>query len=87
MIDASDTEKAAMAAALRPLGDYVVALGVERPLAAYSRDEILTLVEIVVDAFQAHLFEAAEREAERESALFSHLERRRVSPLSNGDPF
>lgn len=87
VIDATDTEKAAMAAALRPLGDYVVALGIERPLAAYSRDEILTLVEIVVDAFQAHLLEVAEREAEREAERLRHLDRRRASPLPNGDPF
>lgn len=87
MIDATDTEKAALAAALRPLGDYVVALGVERPLAAYSREEILTLVEIVVDTFQAHLLEVAEREAEREAERFRHLDRRRASPLPNGDPF
>lgn len=87
VIDATDTEKAALAAVLRPLGDYVVALGVERPLAAYSREEILTLVEIVVDAFQTHLLEAAEREAEREAALFAHLDRRRAAPRSNGDPF
>lgn len=87
MIDATETEKAALAAALRPLGDYVVALGVERPLAAYSREEILTLVELVVDAFQAHLLEAAEREAEREAARFAHLDRRRAAPLPNGEPF
>lgn len=87
MIDATETEKAAMAAALRPLGDYVVALGVERPLAAYSREEILTLVEVVVDSFQAHLLEAAEREAEREAELFRQLDRRRAAPLPNGDPF
>jgi hypothetical protein len=87
MIDATETEKAALAAALRPLGDYVVALGVERPLAAYTREEILTLVELVVDAFQAHLLEVAEREAEREAALLAHLERRRTPRLPNGDPF
>lgn len=87
MIDATDTEKAALVAALRPLGDYVVALGVERPLAAYSREEILALVEIVVDAFQAHLLEVAEREAEREAALFAHMERRRAPPSPHGDPF
>jgi hypothetical protein len=87
VIDATDTEKAAIAAALRPLGDYVVALGIERPLAAYRRDEILTLVEIVVDAFQALLLVVAEREAEREAALFAHLDRRRAAPMPHGDPF
>jgi hypothetical protein len=87
MIDATDTEKAALAAALRPLGDYVVAVGVERPLAAYSRAEILTLIEIVVDAFQAHLLEVAEREAEQQAELFRQLDRRRAATTAKGVPF
>ena len=87
MIDASETEKAAMAAALRPLGDYVVAVGVERPLAAYRREEILTLIELVIDAYQAHLLEVAEREAAREDELFRRLEARRTLPPPQGVPF
>jgi len=87
MIDASETEQAAMAAALRPLGDYVVAVGVERPLAAYRRDEILVLIELVIDAYQAHLLEVAEREAAREDALFRRLEARRQSMPPKGVPF
>ena len=87
VIDASETEKAAMASALRPLGDYVVAVGVGRPLAAYSRAEILTLVELVIDAYQAHLLEVAEREAAREDALFRRLEARRTLPPAQGVPF
>ena len=87
VIDASDTERAAMAAALRPLGDYVVAVGVERPLAAYSREEIVTLIELVIDAYQAHLLEVAEREAAREDALFRRLEARRQSMPPKGVPF
>ena len=87
VIDASETEKAAMAAALRPLGDYVVAVGVERPLAAYRRDEILTLIELVVDAYQAHLLEVAEREAAREDALFRRLEASRQAAPPKGVPF
>lgn len=87
VIDASDTEKAAMASALRPLGDYVVAVGVERPLAAYSRDEILALIERVIDAYQAHLLEAAEREAARQDELYRRLEERRNARLTAGEPF
>ncbi|RYU61313.1 hypothetical protein EWI61_04780 [Methylolobus aquaticus] len=87
MIDASETEKAAMVSALRPLGDYVVAVGVERPLAAYRRAEILTLIELVVDAYQAHLLEVAEREAVSEDALFRRLEARRALPPAKGVPF
>ena len=87
MIDATDTEKAAMAAALRPLGDYVAELGMSRPLADYSREEILQLVEIVIDAFQAHVLEAHERQAEREAEHFRHLEQRRKTFSTTGDPF
>ena len=87
MIDATDTEKAAMAAALRPLGNYVAALGLERPLAAYSREEILTLIEIVVDAFQAHLLEVHERQAEQEAEHFRRLDQRRQCQSSTGVPF
>lgn len=52
MTDATDLEKAAMAAALRPLGDYVGSIGMTRPLADYSKEEVLTMVEVVVTAFQ-----------------------------------
>ena len=87
MIDATETEKAAMAAALKPLGDYVAERGLDCPLAQYSKAEILTLIEIVVDAFQAHLLEAHERQAERETEHFRHLEQRRKSQTSTGVPF
>ena len=81
MIDVTDTESAALAAALRPLGDYVAELGLTRPLADYTRDEILTLVEIVVDAFQAHLVEAHAQQEARDAAYFdAQLQRARHSP-------
>lgn len=85
MIDPSETEQAAMAAALKPLGDLVVALGLERPLAQYSRDEILRLVEVVVDAYQAHLLEAHEQQAAIDAAYLEHLSRRRRRPSLEGD--
>ena len=43
-----ELEIAAMRACLSPLGDYVGDIGMERPLADYSREEVLTLVEVVV---------------------------------------
>ena len=55
MVDPTETEQAALAAALAPLGEYVASIGMERPLADYSRDEVLTLIEVVVTAFQDHL--------------------------------
>ena len=87
MIDATETERAAMAAALRPLGDYVAQLGLQRPLADYTRDEILTLVEVVVDAYHDHLVEAAEREAIRDAERLQRLEQRSSSTLTRGVPF
>jgi hypothetical protein len=41
MIDPSDMEIAAMRACLAPLGEYVGEIGMQRPLADYSRDEVL----------------------------------------------
>ena len=58
MVDATDLEKAAMTAALRPLGEYVGAIGMQRPLADYSKDEVLTLVEVVITAYQEHMANA-----------------------------
>ena len=58
MVDATDLEKAAMAAALRPLGEYVGSIGMSRPLADYSKEEVLTLVEVVITAYQEHMANA-----------------------------
>lgn len=87
MIDATETERAAMVAALRPLGDFVAQLGLQRPLADYNRDEILTLVEVVVDAYHDHLVEAAEHEATRDAERLQRLEQRQSSTLTRGVPF
>ena len=54
MIDPTELERAAMEAALTPLGDYVASIGMERPLAVYSRTEVLTLIEVAVTAYQDH---------------------------------
>ena len=58
VVDPTELEQAAMAAALGPLGEYVASIGMDRPLADYSRDEVLTLIEVVVTAFQDHLIQA-----------------------------
>ncbi len=62
MVDPTELEQAAMAAALGPLGEYVASIGMDRALSDYSREEVLTLIEIVVTAFQDHLIRV---EAER----------------------
>ena len=58
MVDPTELEQAAIAAALAPLGEYVGSIGMDRPLADYSRKEVLTLIEVVVTAFQDHLIQA-----------------------------
>ncbi len=70
MVDPTEMEIAAMRAALAPLGDFVVAAGLERPLAEYRKEEVLRLIEVVVDAYQAHMIEEHERLAAKERAYF-----------------
>ena len=84
MIDATVHERAAMAAALHPLGEFVSEVGLEKPLAEYTRDQILTLVEVIVDAYHDHLVEAAEREATREAERLQRIEARQSSPVKGG---
>ena len=55
MIDPTIHEKAAMQAALKPLGEYVASIGMHRGLANYTKEEILTLVEVTVTAYHDHL--------------------------------
>ena len=43
MVDPDEMEVAAMHACLAPLGEYVGSIGMQRPLADYSREEVLTL--------------------------------------------
>ncbi len=58
MTEPTDLEKAAFAAALSPLGDYVGSIGMQRPLADYSREEVLNLIEVAVTAYQDHMSNA-----------------------------
>ncbi|HRD90977.1 MAG TPA: DUF6511 domain-containing protein [Accumulibacter sp.] len=77
MLDATDLEIAAMRAALAPLGDYVASIGMERPLADYGKEEVLRLVEVVIDAYQANMVQEHERLAAKERAF---LEQRLATP-------
>ena len=54
MIDLPEDETAAFAATLRPLGEFVAAVGAHKPLAEYTREEMLTLIEIAVTACAEH---------------------------------
>lgn len=87
MIDPSDLELAAMASCLAPLGEYVGAIGMQRPLSDYRKDEVLMLIDVVVTAYQEHMLAWHERMAEKDRAF---LEERLVRPgksASTGAPF
>ena len=55
MIDPTPTEIKAMQSVLRPLGEYVAEVGTKKPLGDYSKEEILTLIEVVITAYQDFL--------------------------------
>jgi hypothetical protein len=57
MIDKTPLEQEALTAILRPLWEIVREIGRDKPLSAYSREEVLTMVEGVVDAWQDYLLE------------------------------
>jgi len=63
MIDPTEMEIAAMTDCLGPLGDYVAALGLDTPLAAYSKDQVLGLIEVVVTAYQDRMVAGHEAQA------------------------
>lgn len=55
MIEPTKNEVIAMEATLASLGNYVASIGINRPLADYSRQEVLALIETVVTAYQDNI--------------------------------
>jgi hypothetical protein len=51
MIDLTKNEKDAIESALKPVGEYVAEIGMDRPLSNYSREEVLCLIEVAVTAY------------------------------------
>jgi len=84
MIDPTEMEQAAMQSCLVPLGECVAEIGMQRPLADYQRSEVLTLIEVVVTAYQAHMTEKHERLAEKDRAFFEAQLNRPVKPHRTG---
>mgnify|MGYP006162960591 CR=1 FL=1 len=70
MIDPSEMETTAMGACLHPLGEFVGSIGMDRPLASYSRIEVLTLIDVVVTAYQCQMTAEHERMAARDRAFW-----------------
>ncbi len=87
MIDPSDMELAAMTSCLAPLGEYVGSIGMQRPLADYSKDEVLMLIDVVVTAYQEHMLVEHERMAEKERAFLEQRLVRQGKTASKGVPF
>ena len=69
MIDPTEMELAAVRSCLAPLGEYVGTIGMQRPLADYSREEVLALVDVVVTAYQQQMVAEHERMAARDRAF------------------
>lgn len=86
MIDPSDMELAAMTSCLAPLGEYVGSIGMQRPLADYSKDEVLMLIDVVVTAYQEHMLVEHERMAEKERAFLEQRLVRQGKTASKGVP-
>ena len=66
MIDLTRKEKDSIEYALKPLGEYVAEIGMSRPLADYSREEVLCLIEVAVTAYQEFM---QQKEADSEEDL------------------
>lgn len=87
MIDPSDMELAAMRACLSPLGEYVGFMGMQRPLADYTREEVLTLIDVVVTAYQDQMIEEHERMAAKDRAFLEERLARQGQTSPKGVPF
>lgn len=87
MIDPTEMEVAAMQSCLAPLGEYVASIGMERPLADYTRDEVLTLIDVVVTAYQNQMIEEHERMAAMDRAFLEKRLERPGKSISTGVPF
>ena len=87
MIDPSDMELAAMCACLSPLGEYVGSIGMERPLADYTREEVLTLIDVVVTAYQDQMIEEHECMAAKDRAFLEERLAHQGQTSPKGVPF
>jgi hypothetical protein len=55
MVDLTDFERAAIQSCLKPLGECVAEIGMDKPLSAYTKDQVLALIEVVVEAYQTEM--------------------------------
>jgi hypothetical protein len=57
MIDKTTLEELALASALPFLGEIAREIGMAKPLGEYTREEAITMIEVVVSAYQKYCFE------------------------------
>ena len=55
MIDPTDFERDCMSKALRPLGEYVAEIGTDKAFQDITREQVLTLIAVVVAAYMDEL--------------------------------
>ena len=60
MIDPTDFERDCMNKALRPLGEYVAETGTDKAFQDLTREQVLTLIEVVVTAYMDELSKGSE---------------------------
>jgi len=60
MIDPTDFERDCMTKALRPLGEYVAEIGTDKAFQDLTREQVLTLIEVVVTAYMDELSKGSE---------------------------
>lgn len=60
MIDPNDFERDCMNKALRPLGEYVAEIGTDKAFQDLTREQVLTLIEVVVTDYMDELSKGSE---------------------------
>jgi hypothetical protein len=68
MIDLTVIEKEAIESALKPVGEYLTEIGINKPLAEYSREEVLCLIEVALSAY-FDFMQGKEAEAEMSEVI------------------
>ena len=63
-------ETKAFEAALLPLGEVVAEIGIDKPLSAYTREEILALIKVAVYAYQDGMLKILSEQPLEEGAPF-----------------
>lgn len=53
--DFTGLEEEAITKTLRPLGEYVAEVGMDKPFKDYSKDQVLTLMRVVIGNFSQNM--------------------------------